>query len=95
MARRVHPVEDVDWTVFEAVTGAVTDVEIDRNVRSVDAESLWLVDRTPDVVSLVRVDDLASLVEVRIDTQTRGSAPPGGKPSLRSSYSNAAMPVRS
>lgn len=59
VAGRIHPLEHVDRAVFE--TGAIsqTDIEVDGDVRSVDAKSLGFLNGPPHIVPVMLADDLA------------------------------------
>lgn len=70
IAGGVDPFKHVDRAVFEAVTRPVTDIEIHRHMRPVDAELGRSVHRSPYVMALVLVDPLACLQEVRVDRHT-------------------------
>ena len=65
--RGIDPLEDVDWTVLETGSVGDTDVEVDGDVRAVDAQPLGFLDRPPDVVAVVLVDDLTVVLELCID----------------------------
>lgn len=76
----VEPLEDVDRAHLDARAVANADVEVDGHMRSMDAGDLRRLDRAPDVMLEVLVDDLTFLLEIRVD-RDRG-APRAGLPEM-------------
>jgi hypothetical protein len=68
MIRRIDPLEDIHRAVLETCPVSDTDIKINRDVGTTDAEFFWRVGRTPDIDIVFLTLQFSVLLEVRIDS---------------------------